>query len=202
MIIIIGVGVYVFLGSKGASQQAGNETSTSQSNSGSSLSSLVAAGQPVTCTFATTTATGSTNGTMYIANGMVAGDFTTVDSKAGSINSHMIVRDSTNYMWTSMSTQGFKSTVTPGQPASGQTQGVYYNAQVDYSCQPWTADAAKFNLPANISFVSTASFVPPQQGAGATGAGGSASPGSNAQCAACNQLTGAQKAQCLAALQC
>ena len=137
---------------------------------------------------------------------MVAGDFVVNSPQAGALNAYMITRDQTSYTWTSMSNQGFKSTVT-ATDTSGQTKSgsVSYSAQMDYSCQAWNPDSSKFNLPSNISFMSTASYTPPAQGSGATGAGAGASYGAQgtaAQCAACNQLSGASKAQCLAALSC
>jgi hypothetical protein len=199
VIIIIGVGAYMVWGKGGGGY---GPVSTVPVGGGSqSLQQLVAAGSPVTCTFSTTTASGNESGTIYIANGMVAGDFAVTDSKAGVINAHMIMRDQTNYTWTSASNQGFKSTVSTSG-TSGQNQGVDYSAQMNYSCQAWTADSSKFNLPATISFTATSAYTPPPQGAGATGAAGAGTQGTSQQCAACNQLSGAQKAQCLAALQC
>lgn len=167
-----------------------------------SLQQLVAAGNPVTCTFSTTTSTGSQSGTIYISNGMVVGDFVANDPSAGAINAHMIMRDQTNYVWTSASTQGFKSTVGVTGSTQDQSQGVDYSAQMNYSCQAWNPDTSKFNLPANISFMTTASYTSPAQGAGATGAASAGIQGTAEQCAACNNLSGAQKAQCLAALSC
>jgi hypothetical protein len=210
VIILIGAGAYMVWGRGGG---YGPVSTVPVGGGSNSLQQLVAAGAPVTCTFSTTTASGGETGTIYIANGMVAGDFTVTDSKAGAINAHMITRDQTSYTWTSMSNQGFKSTINASNsPGQTQGQGVDYSAQMDYSCQAWTPDSSKFNLPANISFIATASYVPPPQGAGATGAG-TVTPGGGTtgappvagtaeQCAACNQLSGAQKAQCLAALNC
>ena len=198
VLIVIAVGAYMFWGG-GMMTPGQNATSTpqGQTSNGSSLSSLVASGQAVTCTFSTTTAAGSTSGTIYVAGGMVAGDFFT-NTSSQSVESHMIVRDGTNYVWTNLSNQGFKSSV---NATTTSNNGVDYNAQMNYSCQPWVATGTHFNLPTNISFVTTASFTPPSQGAGATGAG-SGTKGTAEQCAACNSLSGAQKAQCIAALQC
>lgn len=200
-IIIIGASAYMVWGRGGTGGYG--PTSTVPVGGGSqSIQQLVAIGNPVTCTFSTTTANGAESGTIYIANGMVAGDFTATAPSGGAIDAHMIMRDQTNYTWTSASTQGFKSTVSASSTSSSQSQGVDYSAQMNYSCQAWNADASKFNLPANISFMTTASYTAPAQGAGATGAGGYSTQGTAAQCAACDQLTGAQKAQCLAALNC
>lgn len=199
VIIIIGAGAYVIWGRSGTGGYG--PTNTVPVGGGSnSIQQLVAAGNPITCTFSTTTSSGKETGTIYIANGMVAGDFVVNDPQAGSIDAHMIVSNQTSYTWTSASAQGFKSTVST--TSSAQTTGVGYSAQMDYLCQSWNPDTSKFNLPSNISFTSTASFTPPAQGAGATGAASGGAQGTAAQCAECNGLPSAQKAQCLAALQC
>lgn len=148
VIIIVGIGAYMLWGRGGG---YGPATIVPVGGGSSSLQSLVAAGAPVTCTFSTTTASGSESGTIYIANGMVAGDFVANAPGASPINAYMIVQGGTSYVWTSMSNQGFKSTVgTTG--GSKPSQGVDYNAQMDYSCQAWKPDTSKFNLPATISF--------------------------------------------------
>ncbi len=203
IIIIIGAGAYFLTKPNGAlapAQMAGTNTPAGMP----SLSTLVAAGSPVTCTFSTTTANGASQGTMYIANGMVAGDFTTNTPQGGTVDSHVLVRDSISYLWTSLSATGFKSTVTA--TSSGSSSGhlsVGYSTPMDYACQVWTVDSNKFMLPTNITFITTSSYTAPSQGAGATGAAPAGAPkGTAAQCAQCNALPSAQKAQCIAALQC
>jgi len=198
VLIIIGVGAYMIWGRSGG---YGPVSTVPVGGGSQSIQQLVALGKPVTCTFSTTTASGSQNGTIYIANGMVAGDFTAQATGAGNINAHMIVRDNTSYVWTNLSAQGFKSTVNASSSAQGSGQGIDYSAQMNYECQSWNADSGKFNLPKDISFTGTASFTQPDQGEGATGAG-TGTHGTAEQCAACNSLSGAAKAQCLAALSC
>jgi hypothetical protein len=198
VIIIIGIGAYVVWG-RGGTGGYGPVT-TVPIGGATSLQTLVAAGSPVVCTFSTTTASGSESGTIYISNGMAAGDFVANDSGASPINAYMIVKDATSYAWTSATDQGFKSTV--GANGSGQNQSVGYTTQMDYSCQAWTPDSNKFNLPANVSFTATAGYVPPA-GAGESVTGATTGvKGTAEQCAACNNLQGAQKAQCLVALSC
>jgi len=203
IIIIIGLGAYFILHGNKAMAPSSTTSSTAPTAGGmQSLSALVAAGSPVTCQFASTTPQGRMQGTMYIANGMVAGDFTTQNPQAGTVNTHMLTRDNTSYVWTSLSTTGFKSTINAANANNAPSQGVSYSQPMDYQCQPWTVDSSKFSLPANISFITSASYTPPSQGAGATGAGGSNVQGTSAQCGQCDQLPAAQKAQCLAALHC
>ena len=80
-----------------------------------------------------------------------------------------------------------------------------FNTDLDaFQFSPETVDRMQqaFNLPANISFVASAAFTPPAQGAGATGASSGMQKGTAEQCAQCVGLPSAQRAQCLAALQC
>jgi hypothetical protein len=201
-VIVIAGGAYLLWGGGALNGTGGYGPTTTVSIAGrSSLQSLVAAGNPVVCTFSTTTSNGSQSGTIYVANGMVAGDFTATDSHVSdNVNAHMIIRDNTSYVWTNASNQGFKSTVNASSTGSAN-QGVDYNAQLEYSCQAWKPDTSKFNLPTAISFISTASYRQPSQGTGVTGASTGVT-GTAAQCAQCDSLPSAQKAQCLAALSC
>ena len=207
VIIIIGLGAYFFMGHSGMQLQGGvasttqNGTQAQGGNGETSLSALVYAAQPVSCSVSITNGSATVNGVVYIGAAMMRGDFTSNDPKVGTVQSHMIVRDSTSYVWTDASDQGFKSTVSAGSTASPQSGSVDYNAPQNYKCQPWVTDLSKFDLPGGISFMSTASYTPPAQGAGATGAQ-TGTKGTAQQCGACYQLSGAQKAQCLAALQC
>jgi hypothetical protein len=201
VLIIIGVGAYFVWGKMPGGTYG--PTSTVPVGGGSqSIQQLVGLGKSVTCTFATTTASGSQQGTIYVSNGMVAGDFTANVTGGSPIDAHMIVRDNTSYVWTSATNQGFKSTVAASSTGTGTGQGLDYSAQMNYECKSWNADSSKFNLPTNISFMSTAAYTQPDQGAGATGAAGAGVKGTAAQCAQCNTLSGSQKAQCLAALSC
>ncbi len=208
LIIIIAISLvgFLFLGNKtthaptiGTAPAVPSGGNTKQ---GQSLRALVEANKPVACTFASTTASGTESGTMYIANGMVAGDFT-IQSANGNIDAHMITKDSTSYVWTSMSSVGFKSSVST-EASNKTTRGVDYNSTMNYKCTVWTPDAKKFDMPKSITFTSTSAFVPPNPNVSA-GAGGNADAriqGSPAQCSACAQLPSQQKAQCLTALHC
>src|SRR6185437_1987332 len=197
-IIILGGGYYYYTTTKTA--PAAPPGTPAPVVSQQSLAGLVSAGQPVTCTFSTTTQSGEMHGTVYVAGGMVAGDFTTAMGTS-SIDAHMLVRDNTSYVWTSLSNQGFKSTVTNSATTSSSERGVEYGTPMTYSCSNWSVDASKFTLPGNISFSATPSFTAPPQGAGATGAA-TGVKGTAEMCAKCNSLPSSQKAQCIAALQC
>lgn len=98
----------------------------------------------------------STQGIVYLNDGLMRGEYsTTVQGK--NIDATVIVRDGYAHTWTSMSsTMGFKSKIVEDpETGSAGTTGTYsYSADQigDYDCQPWTADASLFVLPAEVSF--------------------------------------------------
>src|SRR3989344_8600079 len=98
----------------------------------------------------------STQGTTYINNGMVRGEFKT-EVKGMSVDSNMIVRDGYTYAWSSAApTMGFKAKVMMDSTnADAFASGSYsWNAEQigDYNCEVWTADEAKFVLPKGVTF--------------------------------------------------
>jgi len=157
-IIIIAGGAYFFMG-KGGMMSSSDTASTTQNGTSAqgsskmSLSDLVYAAKPVSCSVSITDGTNTTNGTVYIGAAMMRGDFTSNNPQTGRIDSHMIVRDNTSYIWTSASTQGFKGTAST-QTTSSQQGGVDYNTPQNYSCQPWVTDMSKFDVPTTITFMS------------------------------------------------
>jgi hypothetical protein len=211
-IIVIGVGFFFFSHESKApiaetntagelgTTTAATDTSTSVA-APQSLHDLVAQNKPLTCTFSTTSPQGTVSGTMYIANGKVAGDFITPGPNSATIQAHMIVRDETSYMWTSLNSTGFKTLVTK---VNGQehSNSVDYNTKGNFSCQAWTPDESKFTLPKGINFQDMTSMGTMPAGMAPGGAAGAGMHGSAAQCGACNQLPAAQKAQCVEALHC
>jgi len=199
-VIIIAVGAWLIIkGAPGGGSSYAPAGTGAPASGPVALSALVAAGNPVTCTFSTTTAQGTEEGTIYVADGKVAGDFT-MNGTQGPTQAHMIMQDQTNYFWTSAGTQGFKSAVTATSSSGSSQQGVSYSEPADYACQPWTADESKFTLPANITFMDMSAMT---HGAAPAAPGGATSvQGTQGQCAACGELSGTQKAACLAALHC
>lgn len=157
------------------------------------------------CTFDTSTQDSQSSGTVYVSGGQMRGDFTSTTA-GETVESHMIIMDNTNYMWSDAMPQGIKMSLESMTTASDSApQGaVDPNAAVDYSCSMWVADASVFTLPTNITFQDMSAMMQGGiPGAGA-GASGSAQVGaSSAQCAACETISDPDtKAQCKAALSC
>jgi hypothetical protein len=105
------------------------------------------------CTFDSTDNDMTSKGTIYIsAEGNLSGDFVTTKSGT-STTSHMVVKSGVAYVWTG--SQGAKMDLSSLQgSASAQAKSyVDVNSEVDYSCEDWTVDASKFNLPSGVTFV-------------------------------------------------
>ena len=97
-------------------------------------------------------------GTVYLDNGKIRGDYT-ASYNGKSFTGSTIIRDGFAYTWTSMMNIGWKVPVaqTDGNASSNvKVSGNTYSfnaAQIgDYDCKPWTADASKFTVPTNLTF--------------------------------------------------
>lgn len=198
-VVVVGAGAY-FIFTRGSSHTEGLASGphTAQTNQ-TSIKDLMSAGNPVACTFTSTAGGYTSSGTVYVAQGSMRGDFVTEGTAAGTIESHMIIKDNTNYMWTSQSAQGIKMTVDAQSTApAGENQAVSYDSKVAYDCNDWSPDSSKFSLPSGITFSDMSSMLPGSP----SGSAGASADLKAQQCAACNALVGTQQTQCKAALQC
>lgn len=93
------------------------------------------------------------SGTVYVGNGKMRGDFSTVVAAMGGkkVESHMLTTDGYVYTWSDMMPQGMKIQVDTTGEVATQT-GMDANAAVDYHCSPWTVEASRFTVPTNITF--------------------------------------------------
>jgi len=208
-VIIIGAGAWYFISQsgKGAAPIVGAPVVNSNSTSLGTLAAILAAGRPVKCTVSPTADNGNMSGTFYIANGKTRGDYSVTEG-AQPMNGHMIVDGQTSYTWFEGQPTGFKITATPTSgnenvPASAN-KGFDPNQKVGYNCSPWSADASLFALPANVKFTDMSALAAPAATppAGASAGVSGAPIGSAAQCAACDSVPAAYKAQCRTALGC
>ncbi len=166
-----------------------------------SLKKLVEAGKPVKCTFSNNDASAVTNGTTYVANGKVKGEFD-ITSKTNSQNyqGYMIVDGDMMYMWSSqMAGQGIKAKVTASAQAvvEGQKPAINFEDNLSYKCESWRVDEDMFKLPSGITFIDI------NAAGGSSGSIKGVVPSEpSSQCAACDALDGSSRTQCRAALQC
>lgn len=151
-IVVVGGGAwYLSAGSDSTTGEQGAENSTGMGT----FAELVAGGGSRTCTVTVDTGEGSSEGTVYIANGQMRGDFTT-SVNGQSMTAHMIQKDGYMYNWSDAVAQGVKISLAQAQQqpnTPSQNQGIDPNAQVDYDCSGWMADSSKFDVPSNVTFM-------------------------------------------------
>ncbi len=202
LLLLLGGGAYVM--SRTSSAPASGTTMTASPTAApttaqtqGTLKSLLTAGKPQTCTF--TSQNGNTTGTLYVADGKMAGDFTTT-TQGNTVTAHVIVASGFSYVWTGMTKMGFKMALTDLQPTPGQnSQSVGLNETVSYSCKDWSTDTTKFTLPTDMTF-STIKIPTTSVQTGATTSGGT---GASSACSACDNIpAGAAQTACKTQLHC
>lgn len=147
-------------------------------------------------------------GEFYIGDGQMRGDFM---SKMGdkNVTSHMVNDGKDVYIWMDDQATGFKTSLKAMEEMSNQegvtgvNQTVDLNKQVDYKCEDWTLDKAKFAVPVEVKFQDVGALMQNIQGMQSSLPNASIPAGANqAACAACDNLEGAQITQCKTALKC
>lgn len=211
IVIIVGVflaaiGGYVYLGKRGGDSVT--ESDNNQTTAMDSLRNLMAAGSSLQCTFVDAEA--NSEGTIKVSGGQMRGDFT-VTGEDKSIVSHMITDSEKMYIWSDeLPGQGFIYTIPDVQGEEGSpAPSAEFNApdvdkKLDYKCSPWAVDSSVFTPPSEVKFsdISTMMQGLPVATPAPTNSGEKTESDANAQCAACNSLSGDVKAQCLQALGC
>ncbi|MEY4731605.1 MAG: hypothetical protein RL681_551 [Candidatus Parcubacteria bacterium] len=212
-IVVVG-GAVAFMINKPASPSGpGGDANMPARAAQMSMKDLLGLGGAQRCTFTNKVENSESSGVVYVANGKMRGDFTSL-SAGQTVKSHMIVDGETSYVWSDAMPQGMKmSFANIGASATGQNanQSVDVNKKVDYSCGAWTVDVHMFALPDGVTFSDLSAMLPP---VGTTpvkgGTYGDYVPGSAGsgdlkatQCASCDQIPDADaKMQCLETLGC
>ena len=143
------------------------------------------------------------------------GDFTSVAAGKTTV-SHLVVANDISYVWIEQPLQGFRMSFATMSGQNGGQGSVDANANVEYKCQGWSADEAKFDLPKDLQFQDVDAMkkaaMDAAAGAGvkagvSAGAGATGAPTAEqyaAQvCATCDMVTDATaKAQCKAHYDC
>ncbi len=173
----------------------GSNPNTSDTAS-TSLRDLLVSGEPVRCTFSTQTEGQVSAGEVFVASAeKVRADFTTQINNTEQTG-HMVMKDKKIFVWLDGQAQGMTMAVPENGPGAenNQTPLNFDDKNVSYDCDDWRVDEAKFIEPSDIKFSDLSAMMGASTSVGAT-----ANP---PQCAACDQLAGAQKAQCRTALKC
>lgn len=202
VLIILGAGAFLMFknSSKTPVATQNSQTPVAEQNPAStqkSIKDLLTSGQAQKCTYRDKMAEVDVEGTVYVAGGRMRSDYT---SKTGgqTIMGHMVVSDNKSYIWMDGQSMGMMMAFDPNRtPEAAPTgsQSVDVNKLIDYNCSGWTSDNSVFTPPANIKFQNLGEVKAP------TGSSVNTTP-SQDQCAACDYLTGDDKAQCRAALKC
>ena len=175
VVVVLGAVAFILHGSSSAPTAGTPDTSATNTGavpapttaapgtaSSMTLQSLLSLGSAQKCTFTdATSATASSEGTVYVSSGKFRGDFTSVVA-GKNIMSHMIVSANDAYVWTDLTPGGFKMALATieKQQAPGANQGFDPNKKVNYSCSPWTVDAKVFALPTGIQFSNMTNILP------------------------------------------
>jgi hypothetical protein len=124
------------------------------------LGSLFALNKNVKCTF-TSTGTGASSGTVYMAGTMMRGDFMLKGQTAG--DAHMIRNGDQVYVWSGA--QGAKMAMSALSGSQGKSQsGLDLNQQVSYQCENWVKEDSRFVAPTTVNFVDIAAMINSQAG--------------------------------------
>ncbi len=198
---VVVIGIIAFFAMRGpASDSPSGETSGRNITSSKvSMKSLIGSATPQECTFRSTENNSDTAGTVYVMSGKMRGDFnSTVNGKIEL--SHMIVDGDTSYVWSESAAQGFKMSLADMSKQQNNQNSVDVNKEVDYSCKGWSPDSGKFALPSDKTFSDLGELMKNSAPAGGAPTGGT--DVKSAQCGACNNLAGEERAACKAALGC
>lgn len=162
------------------------------------------------CTVKSENATVSSTGVVYVGQGKMRGDFSSI-LKMGeprTSKSHMIMHESTQYVWNDdMPTMGVRTTVTlatiPKQASPDAPFDIHHAS--DVTCVPWRLDDRVFVLPDHVQFHSVEDMVKqgglPQPPTSPSSTPVPPMPDRESQCRACDEA-GPYKEACLAALSC
>jgi uncharacterized protein YxeA len=177
--------------------------SNSQTTAQGTLKSLLTSGKSQKCTYSYTHQSTTVNGTVYVANGKMRGDFVSPSGQS-KVTGHMIIDGGYFYVWTDLSNSGIKMAVNQEQPATAavnNSQTPDINQSFTYTCQGWAEDDSLFTLPSSISFMTTALPVAPSSSGVGTPSGAGTSPSS--YCAACDNIpAGPGRDACRTQLHC
>lgn len=174
------------------------KSDSGESTTKGTIQSLLAAGKNVSCTYNTSVDKNVTNGTIYVANKKMRGDFTVKAADVKEMESHMIQDGEFSYFWSTSTPMGTKMKISELPKVSpfpgAQTQTADLNREVDMKCSSWSTDDSKFTPPTAVKFTDITDMMKIQTTpAPKTGGNSSVSP--------CDQITDpAAKASCVKAI--
>lgn len=125
-----------------------------------SLKNLLSIKVAQKCTYSSAVDGLNTSGTVYVANGKMRSDVTSIVT-GKTMQNHMLFIDNTSYIWGSGMPSGIKMSITDtANPQRGIVQQpVDINQELSYSCIPWSFDAKTFELPAGVQFTDMSAMM-------------------------------------------
>jgi len=131
---------------------------------------LVKRGGTYVCEVDHSSAVDISSGSVYVSGTDVRGDFTS-KTASGVVESSMLKKGDTVYVWGGGMPQGVKMQATmmessTGAPTGTSGQAVDMKQEYGWNCTATTPDASKFTLPKGIEFMDLAQMM---QGMGSTG---------------------------------
>lgn len=128
-----------------------------QDDSDTTLNKLMKSGKNATCTFTFKDDEGNnSSGVVYIASDQrMRSDIVANSVSQPQQEASVISTKDVQYMWSSNSKQGVKSTLKPDQTQSNesdQDQSIDKDKNYNYKCSDWKVDDSKFNPPADVTF--------------------------------------------------
>lgn len=156
--VIVGVVVIGGILALTMSQKSTPDTDTNDQNQ-STLKELLAMEGSQKCTVSSKTDTSESSGEVFVSGGMMRGNFTSIAANQ-TMESHMIVKSNTSYIWTDTMPQGFMMKLEETTSTEGtDPQVVDVNQKYTYDCDDWTTDEKVFELPSEINFMDAAQLI-------------------------------------------
>lgn len=168
IVLLLGAGAYLKLSKSTTVAPQPSATQgqpkTAESITKGTIKSLFGLGKSSACTINFPNNQGQ--GTIYLANKMLRGDFTMTGANGKTFLTHVIQSGDYMYLWTTETPQGMKFKIDLTKNANstdGKSDQIFdYNKEVNYKCSDWGADNSKFTPPTDIKFLDMTSLTSPK----------------------------------------
>ena len=201
VLALLGGAAYLSLSKSSTNQGLTVKTTSSPTTSANganntTLAGLLALGQNLRCNFnVKATNGGTTQGTFYVSNSNMRGDFVMKNTDGKENQMSMIRNGDENFIWGPGFPTAIKMNLSLDKLAANAQASQFgnVNQKTNYNCVPWNVDSSLSTPPANIKFTDVGQMMAPQATTG-TKNPQTASP--------CDQISDpTTKASCLKAMQ-
>lgn len=134
-----------------------SSNTTSQESISGTFAEVLALGKNVTCDYENQDESGTTEGTIYIKDRGegIRSDFVLTKEDGSSINSHLIVDGTMEYIWQDGDPSGVKMEISEEDKDdifSDDNQEGGLSANEKLTCRTWNVDEEKLTPPTNVTF--------------------------------------------------